>query len=273
VRHAEFVDALPEILAAAKDMPLFVFVDPYGLGVPFRTLVTDLLNRNSGWPPTEVLVNMVRAGVYRNATKLHIDSQDPTQISSAAVIVDRVSDTLGGDWWKELLDQHSDMAAFAEEVRGEYVNRVLSAAGPRWRAAITGVSDIPHGKDIYDLILFSPHEQGPWFFNEAVSRAQPVFQEHHDGPKPVLQAPLFLPEGEWITTIAANISQLLSSGKPVAVIEQMDAVYGSTLGYARGSHVKKAVRSLVKAGRAQANMSADPYKLIVLPAVPADPAL
>ena len=251
MRNNEFVDVLPEILLASSDVPLFVFVDPYGMGIPFNTLVQDVLGRNARKrPPTEVLVNYIRAGIYRNAGKLHPVSSAPAQISSSAAIVRRLDEFLGGDWWQPMFEQQPDKAQFAVSVRDEYVNRVLASAGPGWQCCVTPVSDLPGGKDIYDLLLFTAHEQGPWFFNEAVARARPVFREHHHAQGSFLQAPLFPQDEEWRTTIRTNLRRLLAAHDVVRLLTHRADIYGDTVGNAAQRHVFAVVKELVAAGDA-----------------------
>lgn len=264
LRNKELVDVLPEILSAAVDMPLFVFVDPYGMGIPFNTLVHDVLGRNPRKrPPTEVLVNFIRAGVYRNAGKLHPTSTVPAQLSSAGSIVRRLDEFVGGDWWQPMFEQQIDKAQFAVTVRNEYVRRVLAAAGPGWRCCVTPVSDLPGGKDIYDLLLFTAHEQGPWFFNEAVARARPVFREHHDEPDSFMQAPLFPHDGEWQAAIRANLRHLLVEHGVVRVLDHTEAIYGTTIGNASQRNVSAVVKELVAADEADVVSGKAPHTLVL----------
>ncbi len=113
-------DYLDEVMQQVAGLPLFAFVDPFGLGIPFDDLVGKLCKRTS-WvngrrvgPATEILVNFVHAGVYRNASKIVVRSGDRVQRLNAAAVVERVNATLGGDWWQDIWPDFDTVIAKAQ---------------------------------------------------------------------------------------------------------------------------------------------------------------
>lgn len=55
--NCEVIGGLGRVIAAAAGLPLFLFLHPCGLGIPFSVLVKSLTGpRAATWPPTEVLL-------------------------------------------------------------------------------------------------------------------------------------------------------------------------------------------------------------------------
>jgi three-Cys-motif partner protein len=90
---------LDEVMAVAENKPMFVFLDPCGVGIPFDAM-TRLLNRNapSHQPPTEVLLNFNHAAVRRIGGHLRSPSGNEATIR-------RMDDAVGGTWWHEAFEQ------------------------------------------------------------------------------------------------------------------------------------------------------------------------
>jgi len=244
-------DYLDEVMQQVAGLPLFAFVDPFGLGIPFNDLVGKLCKRTS-WangrrdgPATEILVNFVHAGVYRNASKIIVRSRDRVQRMNAAAVVERVNATLGGNWWQDIWRSGASTDALVASIRTAYAERVVDAAGLGWRHYTVQVQDSWKGKPVYDLILFTQHEQGLWVFNEATSLARQEFREFCNADA---ELTLWEPEDEWVAALTGNVHQLLKSGRPIQVIQHIEAIYGATLGFARGTHLRKALRKLDRLG-------------------------
>lgn len=242
---------LDEVMQQVVGLPLFAFVDPFGLGIPFEDLVGKLCNRTS-WvngrrvgPATEVLVNFVHAGVYRNASKIIVRTRDRVQRMNAAAVVERVNATLGGDWWQDIWRSGASTEVLVASIRTAYAKRVVDAAGPGWRHYTVQVQDSWKGKPVYDLILFTQHEQGLWVFNEATSLARQEFREFCNADT---ELSLWEPEDEWIAALTRNVHRLLKSGRPIPVIQDIERIYGATLGFARGTHLRKALQKLDRLG-------------------------
>lgn len=273
VRRGDVSTHLVELLAEIGEAPLFAFLDPFGLGIGFNELSRTLLGRstdNGGrrhGPATEVLVTFVRAGVYRNAGKLDLDSDDSVQISSAQTIVKLVDHNLGGWWWRDMWQGPGGVVEKVVAIRDEYVRRVLNRAGESWRCYSVAVSDSWRGSPIYDLLFFTQHPQGPWFFNEAVSLARQVFRDHF-GPDDAAAAQLWDPEDEWRDHIAANLTKLLGAGHPVNLLQAYELVYGDALGYARQAHVRTAIKRLHKEGITSSNGVGKVHEMVLIPNAP-----
>ena len=247
--HGDASSYLPSVLSQTAGLPLLAFLDPFGLGIPFDALTGQLMAR-SGWsagrrtgPVTEVLVNFVYAGVYRNAAKLHASTTDPTQLANATAVVERVNGNLGGTWWQPIWDSPGATSDRVRRIRDEYCTRVVQAAGAGWKSYRVEVRDTWLGSPVYDLILFTQSPHGLWYINEAASLAWEKFREHCDPDKG--QQSLWAPDQTWVSELEQNLHALLKLGD-VHVLEQSTDVYGRTLGYARGTHVRRAAINLHK---------------------------
>lgn len=259
---------LQGVLHEVGDLPLFVFVDPFGLGLPFDDLIGKLLARTS-WvngrrigPATEVLVNFVHAGVYRNASKIAIRTDDPVQQANAVGVVRRVNATLGGDWWQSEWGKGGTTARRVADIRNGYSERVVAGAGAGWRSYTVQVQDSWQGQPVYDLILFTQSEHGMWVFNEATSLARKEFRHFCNVDA---QPTLWDPEEQWVETVARNVHELLRAGRPVRVFDHIEAIFGSTLGFARGTHLRKALRQLNAAAAFAAPPKGEFEKMGLLP--------
>ncbi len=133
VLDGDIAGHLDSILKEIGLAPLFAFLDPFGTGLPFRQLTDQLLSRpktvnGRRYAQTEVLINFVHAGVYRNAGKLDLGSDNPAQIASAEAIVERVDRNLGGTWWqstwRDLAEPDGVTAAAVQAIRDDYIDRV-----------------------------------------------------------------------------------------------------------------------------------------------------
>jgi three-Cys-motif partner protein len=242
---------LQPVLDDVGDLPLLVFVDPFGLGIPFDDLIgkvcgrTSWVNGRRAGPATEVLVNFVHAGVYRNASKVTVRSDDRVQHANAAAVVERVNATFGGAWWQAVWAAGGPTERRVAEIRDKYAAKVVAAAGGGWRKYTVQVQDSWKGRPVYDLILFTQSEHGMWVFNEATSLARKEFREFcNEDERPTL----WDPEDEWIAVLERNVHELLRAGRPIRVFDHIEAIFGSTLGFARGTHLRAALRKLNEAG-------------------------
>lgn len=88
----DVITGLDDVIESARNVPLFLFLDPCGLGLPFDALTRTLTGpRASRWPPTEVLLNFSLEAVRRIGG--HVTSPTPNKKTMA-----RLDSALGGAW-------------------------------------------------------------------------------------------------------------------------------------------------------------------------------
>jgi len=241
-------EVLPALLSRTRGSPLFAFCDPFGIGLPFRSLI-DLLTRpgtQGEWrkgPPTEVLLNFSRPGIYRNAGHLTSASQHPEYIKLRPKLVENVDRCLGGRWWQPIATSRDP--DWVDQILDGYVRR-LSDCGSGWSCYHIPVADDWDAKPIYHLVFLTQHPDGLWLFNEALSSATEAFYEWaHEG-----QLRLDTAEdrgARWSRAIADNVREMLPAGSFV-VCQRMRDVFGSTLGLAREKHLRAGLRILHQEG-------------------------
>jgi len=248
VFHGTMADRLPEITRSVAAAPLFALVDPFGIGLPFDCLVSDLLRRAG---KTEVLVSFIHAGVCRNAGRLTQQTANVAQQKIAETVLPRLDANLGGSWWHDIWLRPAFDRDRVDKIRDCYVERVLEAAGTGWQCYQVPVARSFGGATIYDMLLFTRNPQGPWFFNEAVSLARGEVEESQAQRRSTAatQPTLWDVAENWVGEIEANLRALVPpGGRPVRVIDQISAVYGRSLGYARARHVREAAERLHQQG-------------------------
>jgi len=238
-------NCLPDVMTEVGKAPLFAFMDPFGLPVPFTDLVAHLLSRPVS-QKTEVLINFSVPGLKRNAGQLMSKKDYPAKAS----VIRGVNDRLGGHWWQDVW-RDSDEGEREELVLEGYVKRLAAAGTGGWGWWTIPVSRRPQGNPIYHLVFLTRHRDGLWQFNEALSGA---LEEYHDlcHQGRLDLDPLEEREKRWIAEIEANITTLLASGSFI-LGRKLDVVCGGSLGYAREKHLRRAVKNLHTQGATSTN--------------------
>ena len=244
---------LNTVVASCRGKALLVFLDPFGLSIPFGLLNRTILNRRrSGqeWQPTEVLLNFSISGINRAAGRL--DSSPETQSAAKAneARLRELDDFLGGVWWTSIW--RLGVEDRVHRIFERYLQQVR-ASGSGWRTLAVPVADRWDGPPAYYLVLFTQNRQGLWYFANAASYGADALHDftfHHD-PQPKL----FMPEDaeNWVGQIKKNLEKLLDQHESFRLIDQMTTVYGDTLGRAREKHIREALKQLYAQGRMAPN--------------------
>lgn len=257
VSKEEVVTGLSKVIDAAKDLPLFLFLDPCGLGVPYSVLVSTLSGpRAALWPPTEVLLNFSLEAVRRIAG--HMTSSTPNEKTMA-----RLDEVLGGDWWRDLVRQHGADQAVDKIVQG-FVERLSQA--PNMSIFAIPVQRAPKQKPIYYLVFGTRNSLGLWHFADATARAtetwwstldaREVAKQEANGQASLFDEPISMRawdlstvEAEARPVIAENIASLCAAHGSVRMRDFPSEVFGEYLGRIRETVVRAAIKDLHKSGR------------------------
>lgn len=145
---------MDEVLTSTGDIPLFVFLDPYGLTVSFDRVVHVLKSRDKAGhyttllqPKTELLMNFSYEAVRRISGALRSDKEYAAKEGQ----VRSLDEALGGDWWHELARDEPD--GWVSQVLEGYANRVSERTGYSYITA--DVADSLSASPVYELILFT----------------------------------------------------------------------------------------------------------------------
>jgi three-Cys-motif partner protein len=242
-------DHLPEIMKAVGAAPLFAFFDPFGLGVPFDMLTKHILSRKRGLggPATELLLNFSLPGLRRNAGHLTSSSNDPIYLKTRRPkLVERVDATLGGDWWHPIWEAGGEDREAA--IVSGYVDRLRTAPGG-WAHVTIPVQNRWDGPPVYCLVLLTSYEGGLWAFAQVLSTAMEEYREYAHQAHGMLDLdPLEDREARWIDHIAENLERHLAEQGSFVVGQTITVVFGETVGFARETHIRQAVKRLCAAG-------------------------
>lgn len=243
------------VLASCGDLPLFVFLDPYGLTVSFEDVVTVLKSRNKpGYsrllqPKTELLMNFSYEAVRRISGVVRSDKDYPARQGQLAAL----DQALGGDWWRQLAAEEPE--GWVESILEGYAHRVAAAVGDT--GYITAdVADSLEAKPVYELILFTSHRDGLWEMARSMSLARAEWRkwlverrEEQTGGQVEFRGLDFGDDSDaWVNAIETNIECLLAEGRSFRLEDKLGEVLGHTLGLARETHIRKALMRMWEGG-------------------------
>ncbi|MBG0830034.1 three-Cys-motif partner protein TcmP [Planomonospora sp. ID67723] len=245
---------LDKVVAAAIGVPLFLFLDPCGAGLPFERLRTVLSGpRRENRPQTEVLLNF-SADLSRRTGGLLNKNSD-----AEAAWMD---DACGGPWWRDIAmnalraSEKGSFEPVVHAVAEEYARRLAEVSGSF--PIVVPVRRRLHHQPIYHLIFLTRSPYGLWVFADAVGKARAIYLRHlgqlDDDEPEMLFTPAddmeWLIEREWnkaIEIVKGNIRNLLRArkGQPFKLVQEAKAVFGSSYGFATESVVVAALQALV----------------------------
>ncbi|XVV11415.1 three-Cys-motif partner protein TcmP [Actinoplanes sp. CA-131856] len=245
--HGEINDHLDDVLAFAEGIPLLLFLDPYGLMIPFESAKKPWARPGGrGAAATEVLINF-NAGAVRRIGGQLISGNGPE------ATLDRMDEVCGGGWWRDTWrDAMPDRDAAEEAVVAEYARR-LAAEGHcgYW---VTEVKNKPHHKPVYYLLFLTRHPDGMYVYGEAASKGLEAWRhavtvaDYDDtmllDPEVIFKTDEAVLKERWIAEIEENLSTELNKGQAFRVVDMYAAVFGSTAGLARELHLRAAWKRL-----------------------------
>lgn len=237
-------DHLDELLTLVKGIPALVYLDPFGVMIPFAKTAQVFAQRPAHPPATELLINFSAVGLRRVAGLLTSTKENPGKPATLA----RMDAACGGDWWQKVwLDHGADKEHAEMTVVVEYTRRL--AANQRCSWWVTPVRNRAHHKPLYYLVFLTRHRDGFSEFAEALSLGlgqwrKAVYDiENVDtlfaDEASFLASERALEDG-WINEIEANLRRLLAQGKPFVISKRYEEVYGEAAGQARQTHLRKA---------------------------------
>jgi three-Cys-motif partner protein len=258
---------LDALLERAGDAPLFVFLDPFGLGIPFDELTTKVLGgaRGPNGHKTEVLLNF-----SANATRRIGGFLDPgCAAKNRNVTLESMDRVCGGRWWRDVYAAYPSNEERVQAIAVEYARRVADAV-----KAFVWTSDVRNRatlQPVYHLVFFTRHPDGAWLFGDALARAQKAWRRVLEPPPSHDEGALFdkpdtfadeeeAREEQWKDEIKRNIVRILEAEGDFDVRYRQPEVFGEALGLAPHPLLRKAVKELYKEGRTSCNGIGDVWK-------------
>lgn len=217
-------DRLPEVLVEAGESPLLVFLDPYGLGIPFDMLLNQVLarpvrNRYSRARKTEVILHFSIAALNRMGGFLDKDyaatpeeHNDHDDEQRQLWLLDDLDDEdppprhpLDPEWVARREQQQQQALRGMDDFLGgpwwrevkrsndlqwpalvlrQWIRKVREHTRGRWKLFPVPVPNVWDGPPAYFLVLLTQSNEGEWVFNEGVSRAYDRLYEETWVPPP-----------------------------------------------------------------------------------------
>lgn len=253
---------LDTVIAAARDVPLFLFLDPCGAGLEFERLTQVLSGpRRPERPVTEVLVNFSADLSRRMAGAVEKGHTEQALMDA----------TCGGTWWRTLAaearsrSKTDDFRDVVDALAPEYARRLGEATG-MLSAFVPVRKRLHHAQPIYHMVFFTRSPYGLWVFADAIGRAKKVWLRHlgrlEDDESPHGQDTLF-PVAETFDTIAqaqeeeasrvvaTNLDRLLAEHGSFKVVTRTVEIFGSAYGSATETTVERCLAALRDSGRLQ----------------------
>lgn len=258
-------EALPAVLERVGPDPLLVFLDPHGLAVPFEMLVDEVMARRQ---ITDVMMYFTQDGIARLAGLYRPEWWVDVQRDRAAVTAERgeaevarleasrskglqrLDAFLGGSWWHRHVEDARP--TWKQDLRDEYIHRVIDAAASEWQHYLTPVPQRWEGPRVYELILFTRSPHGLWAFNNATAAAfHQLYERHWTRPGETLS--LFSdghgvpdPRPDYITQIKSRIRDALDRGHGgFQVADELDLFLDGRLrGRAGAREIRMALQQL-----------------------------
>lgn len=248
VRRGPVEEHIDAVLTEAGDLPLFVFLDPYGLTISFERVVHVLKSRDKPGlrsllqPKTELLMNFSYEAVRRISGVVRSDKDYAAKQGQ----IDSLNTALGGDWWQEIARNEPD--GWVQQVLEGYAERVRKETGYGYITA--DVADSLEAQPVYELILFTRHIDGFWEMARSMSMARKEWRQWQvdqrekstEGQSELRGLDFDDDESAWVEEIAANIESILSASPGFVIEKKLDAVLGRTLGLARETHIRRALK-------------------------------
>lgn len=250
VRRGPVETHVDDVLREAGNLPLFVFLDPYGLTVSFDQVVHILTSRDQPGrsrlmqPKTELLMNFSYEAIRRISGVVRSDREYAAKRGQ----IEALDAALGGDWWQELAREQPE--GWVQLVLVGYADRVQDAIGGGYITA--DVADALDVSPVYELILFTRHMDGFWEMGRSMSMARKEWrqwlvdvQEGKSSGQVELRGLQFDDdEAAWVDHIAGNVTTLLAEKSGFTVQDEYGRVFGETVGLARETHLRQALRAI-----------------------------
>ncbi|MFG3297610.1 hypothetical protein [Micromonospora chersina] len=98
LKHAIIDKYISPFVGKIKGIPALVYLDPFGVMIPFKKTAQVFAQRPSQPPATELLINFSAVGLRRVAGLLTSTKENPGRPATLA----RMDAACGGDWWQKV---------------------------------------------------------------------------------------------------------------------------------------------------------------------------
>jgi three-Cys-motif partner protein len=256
--HGTVQAHLDGILESAEGIPLFIFLDPFGLGLPFAVITDIFQRRPHGTSATEVLFRFDAGAIRRIRGVWHSQRENPARWATAAAL----DTAAGGSWWRDEDDRSMTNEQYVDWFMWTLLDKLCQQAGcSGW---ITEVWQRQDQQPVYYLVFLTRHREGISTFGEAMSLAaekwrRAVFDEAIASATASGQSMLIEPDEmfdeqekalvqQWEERIEQNLMSLLQKHEGFVVFQRYDEIFAGVLGLAREKHLRVVLKKLHASG-------------------------
>ncbi|MFE9405307.1 three-Cys-motif partner protein TcmP [Streptomyces sp. NPDC006530] len=253
--HGPVHTHLNNIVASAHGVPLFLFLDPCGAGLPFDDLSRVLAGeRRPDRPSTEVLLNF-NADFTRRATGALAASQHEHDSLPA---LDRVC---GGTWWRDealkVLGPDRNFERVAETIAHAYTKRLANSTG--MQGITVPVKRRVSHQPVYHLVFLTRSPFGIWVFADALARARQEWLKAL-GPQEGDDENALFTFGDSVKDVikqeqtkarervGQNLRSIVARQSRMKLVDQVWSVFDGVYGIANDTTVSMALRLTVDEG-------------------------
>lgn len=165
-------DGIDQVRYLAENLcnqTLFLYIDPFGLDIEFDVL-QPLLSRDKSYS-TEILINLNMPGIHRLASRNAWLSGQGDQ-GSIALHHEKLTRTLGGDYWKDIFLANDDLDTKDRESRLiALYQEQLSRSGYLKYTGACPVREKIDSQTKYYMVFASPHHKAMLLFNDTMCRS------------------------------------------------------------------------------------------------------
>jgi len=272
--QGELENHLPELIKLTQNVPLFLFLDPFGHGLAFDTIQDLFLERptpNPYAPATEALIRIDASAIWRTRGV----ARRPTGYYGREATLHRMDQTAGGTWWRDD-DPGTPTADYLEWFASELLHHTCQEY--RCWGWSVDVRQRPDRLPVYYLLFLTRHRDGMDTFGEVLSKSMEEWRrsvleieyqeslladdinDEYARREEMLAA-------EWHDQLRENILALLDEKPSFQIRQELSRVMGNAAGLARSMHLRAVLKELYLEGITQSDSKGDIYAKRVIRAV------
>lgn len=259
-------DHLTELLRMTIGVPLFLFLDPYGHGLGYDTIMDLFESRPAPQPyapATETLIRIDSRAIWRTRGAARRDDY-PGRASTLA----RLDQTAGGRWWR---DDDPGMES-TEEYLDWFSTQLLRRACQRLHCSgwTVDVQQKPDKLPVYYLLFLTRNPAGMDTFSETLSNAMEVWRRRileleYEGSLFAGDLDVEFKQREsnlaeqWHIQLRSNLLDLIKANASFTVRDKLEDVLYGVAGLAREKHLRAVLKELHQEGVTQSDSKGKLY--------------
>lgn len=246
-------DHIFDTIRQSSGAPLFMFLDPFGVPLPYSTLQAAMTGERAAVKPaTEVLLNLSDKSIRHIAGQLRPDAKDRSALPTLDLAL--------GSWWRETFLSTCQATGDTEKAVQAVVREYALRLGKDTNSKVISVPVHTRKKHLplYHLVFTTRTNFGVWVFVDALAQAQHAwrkvqFEDETDEDQDFM---LFKSDDifeededrlkrEATADIEQNLLRLMERHASFRLLDHTRDIYGPKwLGMARETWIRQAIKNL-----------------------------